>query len=455
MVILTPNLLLTLSKETKQNLKKNCSAIDEAIERYRSVGPFEDAWSLLAPESEVERIESEMERDHVDISDVIEDNDIIITSGNTEPSHPPVLLIVTPSLVSGSEMRKMYQTMNEMQATEFYFVRKWCQERIKDETCKPFFHFVTGGAGTGKSHLIKCIYNEATKILQHLPMLNEESNISKPTVLLTAPTGTAAYNIKGNTLHHSLKLPIRFTFPYKGLGNELDKLRVVLQNLQILVIDGISMVNKKMLAYINYRLQQSKGNKHPFGNVSILAVGNFYQLPPLFKNKPLCIYEDEIFDFWADNFELIELTEIMRQQDDLVFAQMLSRIRKKQKHESLSVTDKKLLASVCENDDVPNDALHIFVKNIDVDEYNAKRLHELFRNTVLIKAEDYTSKGQRISAPSTDKKQDKNCLPNEIEIAIGARVVLIRNIDVEDGLVNGSFGTIRGIIENERQTWYH
>lgn len=78
------------------------------------------------------------------------------------------------------------------------------------------------------------------------------------------------------------------------------------------------MVSKQLFAYVNWRLQQIKGSKNPFGGVSVLAVGDFYQLPPLGKAKPLCVYEEHIPDFWQGHFHVGKLTEIMRQKDDYV-----------------------------------------------------------------------------------------------------------------------------------------
>ncbi|KAL6491488.1 hypothetical protein MHYP_G00018330 [Metynnis hypsauchen] len=201
-------------------------------------------------------------------------------------------------------------------------------------------------AGTGKSHLIKSVYAEATKILQKLPCVSEEADISKATVLLTAFTGCASHNINGKTLHALLKLPRSLKPPYQGLGNTLDEMRANFSNVQIIIIDEISMVSKLLFAYVNWRLQQIKGNDKPFGNVSIMAVGDFHQLPPLGKAKPLCVYEHHVLDFWRDHFKMITLTDIMRQKDDLAFAELLNRPRVKQKHEPLSDADSSLIKQV-------------------------------------------------------------------------------------------------------------
>lgn len=118
----------------------------------------------------------------------------------------------------------------------------------------PFHLFVTGGAGTGKSHLIKTINYEASRILNKVSPGPEDT-----TVLLTAFTGTAAFNIGGCTLHHAFSLNKYMPIPYEPLKEQsLSQIRAKLENLQILVIDEVSMVYKKLLYYIHERLVQIK-----------------------------------------------------------------------------------------------------------------------------------------------------------------------------------------------------
>lgn len=122
----------------------------------------------------------------------------------------------------------MYQSLNEMQGSIFYSVREWCLKRVWDHDPEPFYYFLSGGAGCGKSHVIKCIYQEATRILRELPRFRDQADMSQPAVLLSAFTGTAAFNISGKTLHSMLKLPRSLKPPYQGLGNALDEVRASL-----------------------------------------------------------------------------------------------------------------------------------------------------------------------------------------------------------------------------------
>ena len=65
------------------------------------------------------------------------------------------------------------------------------------------------------------------------------------------------------------------------------------------------MVSKELFAYVHWRFQQIRGNRKPFGGMSVLAVGDFYILPPLGKAKPLSVYEETEFDLWKDNFKML------------------------------------------------------------------------------------------------------------------------------------------------------
>lgn len=179
-----------------------------------------------------------------------------------------------------------------------------------EKSPEPFHMFISGGAGTGKSHSVKTIYYEATRIFGHIP-----PNTDDTSVLMTAPTGAAAFNIGACTIHSAFSIRIDAKLPYQPLGDDkANSLRAKFGNLEILIIDEISMVNHKLLCYIHGRLRQIKQTRDfsPFGNISILAVGDFYQLPPV-KGKPLYV-DSATLNLWEDQFCIAELKQIMRQR---------------------------------------------------------------------------------------------------------------------------------------------
>ncbi|KAE8291448.1 ATP-dependent DNA helicase PIF1 [Larimichthys crocea] len=423
--------------------------IDEALEHYQQYGPALNAWNTFAPEVEVDRLECLAEQEPLEPGNE-DDEDVPDYQVNND--RRGVLPRIDAPVLSPDFVRKMYQSLNETQASIFYSVRDWCLKRVWGHNLEPFYYFLSGGAGCGKSHVIKCIYQEATRILRELPRFRDQADMSQPAVLLNAFTGTAAFNISGKTLHSMLKLPRSLKPPYQGLGNALDEVRASLSYAEILIIDEISMVSKELFAYIHWRFQQIKGNRKPFGGISVLAVGDFYQLPPLGKAKPLCVYEENEFDLWRDYFEMVNLTEIMRQKDDRAFAELLNRLRVKQKQDLLSNEDRELLTqAVAGIQDCPADRLHIYATNKEVNLHNAQTVATLHKDFVNIDAHNYRKdprSGCMMIMP--EKIQgSKRDLPDNIMAAQGVRIMLIRNLDVEDGIVNGTFGTISHIVMSE------
>jgi ATP-dependent exoDNAse (exonuclease V) alpha subunit len=284
---------------------------------------------------------------------------------------------------------------------------------------KPFTIFLTGGTGTGKSHLIKRIHYEFDKILTA-----QKENPDSPIVLLVAYTGTAAYNIGGQTIHSALGIN-------KSMGKSLveeqaNTLRCKLQNLQLLIIDEVSMVSTPMLNLIHSRLQQIKqpsSQSAVFGNINILAVGDFYQVPPV-AAKPLTSNYASLTDLWS-NICIWELNEVVRQKGDHQFASLLNRLRTRKRDDPISDADNSLLES-------------------------EKIGH---KNTVLdIEAADIVSD---INKQKTYKRrepllQENTNLPSYLRLCVDARVMLTANIDVQDGLTNGAMGTVTGIINGRK-----
>lgn len=157
-----------------------------------------------------------------------------------ETTNADVPLRVEQRINSRDEILPVLQTLNKTQIQLFYHVREWCLMKSLGQNPNPLQLFITGGAGTGKSHLIKAIHYEASRLLEK-QMLSPES----VTVLLAAFTGTAAFNIGGNTLHHLFSLPKFMTLPYEPLKEQsLSEMRLQLSELQILIIDEVSMVYK-------------------------------------------------------------------------------------------------------------------------------------------------------------------------------------------------------------------
>ncbi|XP_048251539.1 uncharacterized protein LOC125379306 [Haliotis rufescens] len=425
----------------KAMFEKDAEVIDEAEELFERSGQLEDAWAKISPETESERIECEDAHTHVS------DDESETESGRNMPD-----LLQTDKMVSNTELLQstvsrqeaetILRSMNDEQSDVFYKIRQWCLDKKKGKNSEAFHLFLTGGAGTGKSHLIKAICYECTRLLA--PMQNNPDDIS---VLLVAPTGIAAFNIHASTIHSALSIGIDAKLPYQPLGEEkINTLRAKLQSLHILIIDEISMVDHKLLSYIHGRLRQIKqtADYSPFGNVSVIAVGDFYQLSPV-KGRPLYVAQNG-YDLWNDNFSITELTKIMRQTDP-AFAQVLNRLRKRKRSEPLERRDIDMLKQRESGEDDP-DCIHMFATNAQVDNFNVTTLHCKCSDTISIEAQDFARNpktGKLEKSENPHEKVYNSVLPKNLHVAIGARVMITKNIDTSDGLVNGAFGTVSNI----------
>ncbi|XP_071137022.1 uncharacterized protein [Mytilus edulis] len=425
----------------RQMFEKNAEALEEAEEMLLADGPQEDAWALIAPETEAERLEGQQDRKQINEEDSVEIPELdIATKKNQQGNDIEIRQTICPA----PQIRTFMQQLNREQKDVFYRIRQWCIDKVNDKNPEPFRVFINGGAGTGKSHLIKCLFYEMTKILSPY-----SANPDDIVVLLTAPTATAAFNIGGTTLHQAFSLPPTLPFPYIYLREDsVNKLRSKLQHLSILIIDEISMVGQRSLLYINERLRQIKQSGNAlFGNICVIAVGDFYQLPPV---KQKCLYDlrpESSFPLWSSNFSLVELKQVMRQKDDSVFAHLLNRLRVKRKDQLISLQDKSFLKS-CEQHTNPPETLHIFGTNKEVESHNNQLIEAVCKITQTICAQDYDKHPQtgRLALKEQPYDTSHDYLPAHLIVGQQARVMLIRNVDVTCGLVNGAMGTVTEVL---------
>ena len=325
---------------------------------------------------------SNQENDHVeelldntnDLASENPDDDALILN----VSH--VIPATSPTVISDDELNVKIRSLNQKQREYFEVIYNWAKRFVKNLSAvtkieiKPLYIFLTGGAGTGKSHLIKTIYHALTKTFSYRAM-----NLDKPKVLLVAPTGVAAVNIDGTTIHTALGIPVgRYG---KNLPRFSDKKRSALRNylceLRALIIDEISMVSNLQLWYIHLRLVEifACSINIPFAGITVIPSGDFHQLPPVQQKSVYAEYSDawqNLVHLW-NLFKIAELNEIMRQKGDSDLIDLLNKVGTS----TLDEYDENLLKSrfITRNDNnYPSDALHIFAENKPCQEHNHNML---------------------------------------------------------------------------------
>ena len=413
--------------------------LDNAWTQLQENPPPDDAWAITAPSAEEERISCQQElaqlQDIYGLHEVPEEApapEFNITTHHIGPAGPSVHRVDTPDA----------SNLNEEQQQLLFFIKMHALASVHGDNPQPYHIYLSGGAGTGKSHLIDSIHYQVTKI-----MANTTDSADEVTVLKVAPTGVAAYNIHGQTIHSALS----FMKHTKATGeSDLNTLRCRYSKLHLIIIDEISMVPQHLLNQVHERLQNIKNCNSTttwFGNTNVLTVGDFHQLPPVY-GQPLYL-NTNIQSFFTHLFHRHDLQEIMRQQHDKPFAQFLNRLRLRERHESLYPQDIEVLqqaaTTVSTNEDMECQ-LHVHSTNNKVNLHNHLMLSALPSNPVTLVAADYVTKHGKLFTRDepfdTSTLRNQPSLPDQLTVKENAHVMLISNIDTADGLVNGVTGTI-------------
>ena len=145
---------------------------------------------------------------------------------------------------------------------------KWTEEEPK-----PFYIFLSRGGGVGKYYFIKTISDYAKRYLKYTGQ-----SLDQPSIMLTASTGKVTTNINGLTLHKAFNLNTDNARPISR--RTLSALQLKYRYLKIIILDEISMIGFGIFKQLDFNLQDIMECHEPFGGISILAVGDFLQLPP-------------------------------------------------------------------------------------------------------------------------------------------------------------------------------
>ncbi len=305
------------------------------------------------------------------------------------------------------------------------------QQDVFNSIMKGKSGFLTSSGGTGKTFLIN-------HIAKH-----KKCHI-------TSTTGSSAILINGVTVHSLFKL-----FPddskldknlwkQKCLNRVESYFKDQLRAIKCLIIDEISMLSPVALDMIDAMLRKAKSNL-PFGGIQIILCGDLCQLPP--------IEQGFIFDsvaFWTGCDELWELTECQRQKDPTFFS-LLQRARFAELTEEDFLRLEKRIQPITNTAIIPT---KLFSKNKNVDFINQTELNNLTTEEITCSfSGGVVSKGTERQIEVLKKLQDSILkdlhLDKDIHLKIGAQVMLTYNLDVKNGLANGSRGVVVGYKEGE------
>ena len=306
--------------------------------------------------------------------------------------------------------------------------------------------FLTGKAGTGKTTLLKEIIKSTHK-----------------NCVVVAPTGIAALNAGGVTIHSMFQLPFGGFIPDNSTPQFLENSKFetkatlrrhfrmsglkksVIQNMELLIIDEVSMLRSDLMDAIDFMLQSVRRKNLPFGGVQVLFIGDLLQLPPIIRDeewRTLRSYYKGKFFFHSHVIQqnpplYIELSKIFRQTDEQ-FISVLNNLRNNQ----ISQSDIKILNQFVQpNFDLKANKGYITLTthNIKADSINSQSLLDL------------KGKSKVYTALIVDDFPEKIYpLEEKLELKVGAQVMFIKNdLSFDKNYFNGKMGVIKSLSDEE------
>jgi len=306
--------------------------------------------------------------------------------------------------------------------------------------------FLTGKAGTGKTTLLKEIIKSTHK-----------------NCVVVAPTGIAALNAGGVTIHSMFQLPFGGFIPDNSIPQFFENSKFetkatlrrhfkmsalkksVIQNMELLIIDEVSMLRSDLMDAIDFMLQSVRRKNLPFGGVQVLFIGDLLQLPPIIRDeewRTLRSYYKGKFFFHSHVIQqnpplYIELSKIFRQTDEQ-FISVLNNLRNNQ----ISQNDIQILNQFVQpNFDLKANKGYITLTthNVKADSINSQSLIDLKGKSKVYEALIVDDFSEKIYP-----------LDEKLELKVGAQVMFIKNdLSFEKNYFNGKMGVIKSLSDDE------
>ncbi|GAN07813.1 DNA repair and recombination protein [Mucor ambiguus] len=325
---------------------------------------------------------------------------------------------------SGKSMTMSQMASLSASSTEFTPELSDEQKRVFDMVVRERKNiFFTGSAGTGKSVLLRAI-------------IAKLRSTYGSRLAVTASTGIAACNINGCTLHRQVEA-------FGGIGIGAEKAEELAAKVEfnrrsserwketaVLIIDEISMVDAELFDKMDYIARRVRHTDAPFGGIQIVVTGDFFQLPPVNKDK-VSKFAFEAESWRAAISRTVLLTQVFRQKDG-TFVRILNEMRLGiLSEEAISIFRSLSREPAACHDIKPTE---LYPLRHEVDDSNRRRLIELRGEQV-----EYTA------IDEGDPRKMQQCIaPARLHLKLHAQVMLLKNMDTE--LVNGSLGVVVGFV---------
>ncbi len=355
-------------------------------------------------------------------------------------------------VIEPEELKKLVNGLNSQQRKIFDDLIE--REMCRNEQKEPYYVFIAGEAGTGKSYLTRVLM-EAFKAIH----IKSGKELNKPSILAMAPTANAAYIIGGQTIEAALGLTgTNYNYQKLSADRESD-FKFKYDEVSTIFIDEMSMVGSGKLTKINYRLQDladGKDKKLFMGGKSCIVTGDMWQLPPVkdkyvfFNNnldsRPRCAPSH-----WDENFTIFYLTEKMRSKGDPEFGDVCDRIGRGATTEKDHLYLKNLVReSPNENNNEmfkSGDINIIVTTNLKRETINNNKLGSLLPGELEYTNESVdkcTNQPNADPPPESLSYSQTKGLPKKLVLKVGAPILITVN-DLkykDDGVCNGARGFI-------------
>ncbi|XP_075553763.1 uncharacterized protein LOC142586404 [Dermacentor variabilis] len=336
--------------------------------------------------------------------------------------------------------------------------------RLTTEDSEPLRIFFTGPAGCGKTftlHLIMDVYNRYCKSKK---IAYGDAEISRVNAYVAcATTGKAAVALNGVTVHSAFKMVMSNTREDKGLSAaDLNTFRTLFKGVRCVIIDEVSMLSSDLLRQVDRRLRQIRADRmrEPFGAFDVILCGDMRQLPPVRASEVYkrpksnaAVFSTEVMAWHT--LEYLPLTQVVR-QSDVVFSNLLTKIGDGAMLEDFEVELPESRFVDAEEAGSRSEAVRLYYSNADVDAYNdkiAKRSQDKVDHPARDFITGYRSQDEKDAAAralETSGRVETGNLPATIALCAEKPYMLLKNIDITDGLVNGMVGKLK-LIEYDAQ----